>query len=195
MKKLLITGFEPFGGEKVNPSWEAVRLLPDKIGECELIKLLIPVTFADAPQKVISAAKKLGADFILCIGQAGGRKDISVEFVGINLKHASIPDNAGEKPVDEEIITGGKAAYFSTVPSRKMVEAVNKSGVSASASYTAGTYVCNCVLYSLLAEFEESAVKVGFIHIPYLPEQAKNGAPSMSLDDMVKALTAAAEEL
>ena len=191
MRKLLITGFEPFGGESINPSWEAVKLLPDKLADLELTKLSLPVTFADAAQAVEAAAANLLPDVILCIGQAGGRKDISVEFVGINLKHARIPDNAGEQPTDEEIIKGGRAAYFSTVPARKLVQAVNDSGIPASASYTAGTYVCNCVLYSLLAHFDGTNTKVGFIHIPYLPEQAKNGAPSMSIEDMVKALTAA----
>ncbi len=193
MKKLLITGFEPFGGEKINPSWEAVTRLPQKINDYSLHKLLIPVTFIEAAETVIKAADEISPDLILCIGQAGGRNAITPELVGINLRHASIPDNAGFQPKDEPIVTEGETAYFSTLPVRKIAEAVNSLGIPARVSYSAGAYVCNDVLYTLLNHYKKSKTKVGFIHTPYLTEQNKE--PSMELSEIVRALTAAIENI
>ena len=190
-KKLLITGFDPFGGERINPAWEAVKSLPDKIGEVELTKLQIPTIFEAAARTVLEAAEKLMPDVILCIGQAGGRKAITPELVGINLREASIPDNAGNKPVDTPVVEGGPAAYFSTVPVRKMVAAINETGVSCALSSTAGTFVCNDVLYTLLNRYDGRDTQVGFIHVPFLPEQAKENVPSMPLEDIVRGLEAA----
>lgn len=195
MKKLLITGFEPFGGETRNPSWDAVELLPDRIGGYALTRLCIPVVFRTAAQAVLEAAAALCPDVILCIGQAGGRDAVTPEFVGINLMHARIPDNGGNQPLDEPIIAGGSAAYFTTVPARRMVEAIAGVGVAVKPSYSAGTYVCNDVLYSLSAHYAGTDTRVGFIHVPFAPEQAKAGVPSMPLADMVRALTAAIEVL
>ncbi len=195
MKKLLITGFEPFGGEEINPSFEAVCLLGDVIGEWELTKLCLPVVFTEASRTVIAKAEEICADAILCIGQAGGRDAVTPEFVGINLMHAAIPDNSGYKPTDEPILKGGAAAYFSTVSARKMVDAINVLGIPSKPSYSAGTYVCNELLYSTLAHFDKSRVKVGFIHVPYMTGQGKEGAPTMPLADMVRAITAAIGEL
>lgn len=193
MKRLLITGFEPFGGENINPSWEAVRMLPSKIGGYSLIKLLIPVEFGKAADMVIEAADESCPDLILCIGQAGGRSAITPELVGINLRHASIPDNSGYQPKDEPIIKGGDDAYFSTVPVRKLTEAIKASGVPSDVSYSAGAYVCNDVLYTLLHHFKDSKTKVGFIHIPYSKEQNKE--PDMHLDDIIKGLIVAIESI
>ncbi len=193
MKKLLITGFAPFGGEEINPSWEAVRALPDKIGEYELTKLCLPVVFGQAAEKAIAKAEKISADVVLSIGQAGGRAAVTPELVGINLKNAKIPDNAGNKPVDEPIIPGGAAAYFSTLPVRKMAEAIRLSGVPSELSYSAGAYVCNELLYRLLAHFDGTKTRAGFIHVPYIPEQGKE--PNMSLDNIKTALTVAIENL
>ena len=193
MKKLLITGFEPFGGEKINPSWEAVRLLPSEINEYYLTKLCIPVVFGEASEMVIRAAAEIVPDVILCIGQAGGREAVTPELVGINLRHAKIPDNNGYKPTDEPIIKGGECAYFSTLPVRKMAEAINSAGIPSKVSYSAGTYVCNDVIYTLLARFQKSKTKVGFIHIPYCKEQNKE--PSMDIAQIVKALTVAIENI
>ena len=193
MKRLLITGFEPFGGENINPSWEAVRMLPSKIGGYSLIKLLIPVEFGKAADMVIEAADESCPDLILCIGQAGGRSAITPELVGINLRHASIPDNSGYQPKDEPIIKGGDDAYFSTVPVRKLAEAIKASGVPSDVSYSAGAYVCNDVLYTLLHHFNDSKTKVGFIHIPYSKEQNKE--PDMHLDDIIKGLIVAIESI
>ena len=193
MKKLLITGFEPFGGEEINPSWEAVRRLPSEIGGYSLTKLLLPVVFGDAAESAIAEAERISADVIVCIGQAGGRNAVTPELVGINLRHASIPDNRDNAPEDEPIIAGGATAHFSTLPVRKMAEAINSVGVCARVSYSAGAYVCNDLLYTLLAHFENSGVNVGFIHIPYSLEQNKE--PAMDINDVIKGLTAAIESI
>ena len=193
MKKLLITGFEPFGGESINPSWEIVKALPDVVGDYELTKLCVPVVFGSAAELVLERAGEIQPDVILSIGQAGGRSAITPEKVAINLRHASIPDNMGNKPSDEPIIPGGETAYFSTLPVRRMTEAISASGVCAQLSYTMGTYVCNDLTYILLSHFQDSETRVGFIHVPYCTEQGKE--PSMSLCDMVKAIKIAIESM
>ena len=193
MKKLLITGFEPFGGEEINPSWEAVKCLPDEINGYSLSKLLIPVVFGEAAEAVIKAADGICPDVVLCIGQAGGRDAITPELVGINLRHASIPDNSGYQPMDEPIVQGGDDAYFSTLPVRRIAEAIRATQVPSRVSYSAGAYVCNDVLYSLLFHYKESKTRVGFIHIPYSTEQNKE--PSMNMSDIVKGLIAAIENI
>ena len=193
MKTLLITGFEPFGGEQINPSWEAVSRLPNQINGYALTKLLISVVFGVATENVLRAAEELHPDVILCIGQAGGRGAITPELVAINLRYAKIPDNEGFEPKDEPIIAGGTCAYFSTLPVRQMAEAVNNAGVASQVSYSAGAYVCNDLLYTLLAHFEGSQTRVGFIHIPYCKEQSKE--PAMEISEMVKGLTVAIENI
>ena len=189
MKKLLITGFEPFGGEEINPSAGVLRLLPERIGEYKVETLCLPVVFGEAAEKALAAAERIRPDFLICIGQAGGRAAITPELVGINLRHAEIPDNSGRKPKDEPIIEGGQAAYFSTLPVRKMVEAIRAEGISAGVSYSAGAYVCNDLLYTLLYRFDGRATRVGFIHIPYSEEQVKT--PNMPLQDIARGLVAA----
>lgn len=193
MKKLLITGFEPFGGEEINPSWEAVRRLPAEINGYSLTTLLLPVVFGEAAQAVIAEAEKISPDAIICIGQAGGRNAVTPEIVGINLRHATIPDNSGHQPKDEPIIAGGATAHFSTLPVRKISEAIKSAGIASQVSYSAGAYVCNDVLYTLLAHFENSGTRVGFIHIPYSTEQNKE--PSMDMNDIIKGLTVAIENI
>ena len=193
MKKLLITGFEPFGGEVVNPSWLAVTMLPEEIGEYQLTKLCIPVVFGEAAKQTLVFAEKLSPDVILCIGQAGGRNAITPEWVGINWRYASIPDNAGNTPKDQLIVKDGQTAYFSTLPVRKMAEAVAQAGVPSQVSYSAGAYVCNDLLYALLSHYENTPTKVGFIHVPYCEEQ--NKTPFMPLQNIVKGLTVAIENL
>lgn len=193
MKKMLITGFEPFGGEKINPSLEAVERLPMVVGGYELTKLTIPVVFGEAAEKVIRRAEEIAPDVVLCIGQAGGRDAMTPELVGINLRHATMPDNGGNQPQDEAIRAGGSDAYFSPLPVRRMAEAIRAVGVPSRVSYSAGAYVCNDVLYSLLAHFYGSETRVGFIHIPYSDEQGKE--PSLALCDMVRGLIAAIEHI
>ena len=191
MKKLLITGFEPFGGEIINPSWEAVVRLPSEIGGYSLTKLLIPVVFGEGAEAIIKTARDICPDVILCIGQAGGRSAVTPELVGINLRHGRIPDNKGNQPKDEKIDIEGADAYFSTLPVRKMSEAISEAGVASQVSYSAGAYVCNDVIYTLLSTYRNSETKVGFIHIPYCAEQNKE--PFMDMQDIIKALTVAIE--
>lgn len=186
MKKILITGFEPFGGEEINPSWDAVSRLPEVIGEYSLVKLCLPVVFGEAAEHLIRTADELVPDVILCIGQAGGRNAVTPELVAINLRHATIPDNGGNQPKDEQIAEDGERAYFSTLPVRKIAETISEAGIPSQVSYSAGAYVCNDLLYTLLARYDGTDTKVGFIHVPYSKEQNKE--PSMSLDDIVKAI-------
>lgn len=193
MRKLLITGFEPFGGEEINPSWEAVKLLPSEINGYTLTKLLLPVVFGRAAQTVIELAEEIDPDVILCIGQAGGRSNITPELVAINLRNASIPDNDGNQPKDEAILENGQTAYFSSLPVRKMSEAIATFGIPSTVSYSAGAYVCNDVLYTLLSHFDGTKTRVGFIHIPYSKEQGKE--PSMNMDDIVRGVIAAVENI
>ena len=195
MKKLLITGFDPFGGETVNPSWEAVRLLPERIGEYDLTKLQIPTEFSRASEAVLMAAEALQPDAILCVGQAGGRAGITPEVVGINLREARIPDNGGAQPVNEPVVKNGPAAYFATLPVREMVKALSDHGIPASLSYSAGAFVCNDVLYSVLHRYSGTRTMAGFVHVPFLPEQAKEGVASMALETIAEALEIAIEQM
>lgn len=194
MKKLLITGFDPFGGESINPAWEAVRLLPDVIRDFELVKLEIPTIFGAAAQVVIDKAEEIHPDAIISVGQAGGRAAVTPEMVGINLRYASIPDNMGALPCDIPIAEGGPAAYFSTLPVRAMAKAICDAGLPGAVSYSAGSFVCNDVLYSLLHRFDGTAVRAGFIHVPFLPEQTAD-KPSLPLEQTAAALRAAIEAI
>lgn len=194
-KRILITGFEPFGGETVNPAWEAVKILPETIGAYRVERLQVPTVFQKAYELTASKAEELGADAIVCVGQAGGRDAVTPERIGINLRDASIPDNAGSQPSEQPIAEGAPAAYFSTMPVKEMANAIRNAGLPGKVSNTAGTFVCNDLLYSLLRRFAGQALPIGFIHVPYLPEQAKNGQPSMPLADIVRALTAAIEAI
>ena len=193
MKKLLITGFEPFGGESINPSWEIVKALPEVVGDYEIFRLCVPVVFGRAAELVLDMAGEIQPDVILSIGQAGGRSAITPEKVAINLRHASIPDNGGNRPWDEPIIPGGETAYFSTLPVRKMAEAVGASGIASQVSYTMGSYVCNDLSYILLSHFQDSVTRVGFIHVPYCTEQGKE--PSMAINTMTNAIKTAIEAI
>ena len=189
----MITGFEPFGGEAINPSWEGVRRLPDVVSGCCLHKLCLPVAFEEAASMVMKYAEQVCPDVILCIGQAGGRKGISVEMVGINHRHASMPDNRGYEPKDQVIIKEGNDAYFSTIPVRKIADAIKNADIPADVSYSAGAYVCNDVLYTLLYNYKNTKTKVGFIHIPYSEEQQKS--PSMKLEKIINSLQIAISTL
>ena len=191
MKKLLITGFDPFGGATVNPSWEAVKRLPDKIGDWQLTKIEIPTVFGLAAQTVLTAAQDQQPDAIICVGQAGGRDSVTPEVYGVNLRHARIADNAGNRPLAQPIVQGAPGTYAATLPVHDMVRAVREIGLPSALSYSAGRFVCNDVLYTLLHRYRATLTKVGFVHVPYLPEQAKNGEPSMTLAEIAKALEAA----
>ena len=194
MKQLLITGFDPFGGEEINPAWEAVRQLPDAVGDYVLTKTEIPTVFGEAANTVLKTVDTMPTppDVILCIGQAGGRAAVTPEFVAINYRRASIADNAGTLISESPILADAPAAYFATVPVQRMTAAITDAGIRAQTSYSAGTFVCNDVLYLLLHRFSSGQTQVGFIHVPFLPEQVRDTrTPSLPLDDTVRALTAA----
>lgn len=189
-RKLLITGFDPFDGGSVNPSWLAVEQLPDTVGDFALCKLQIPTVFGEAARRVLDRAAELAPDVILCVGLSGGRDAVTPERIGVNIRDARIPDNRGFQPSGEPIDPDGPAAYFSTVPVKQMAEAIRAVWVPGAVSNTAGTFVCNDVLYTLLHHYAGTDVKVGFIHVPCLPEQ---GSPSLPLERTVAALAAAIE--
>lgn len=196
--KILVTGFEPFGGEAVNPAWEAVKRLPDAIAGAEIVKLEIPTVFSRCGGAVEEGIRACRPDAVLCVGQAGGRACVSVERVAINLAEAGIPDNAGEQPVDRPLQPGGPAAYFATVPVKAMVRSVRDHGIPCQLSYSAGTYVCNCVMYQTLhlAATRYPNIRAGFIHVPFATEQAVGKAgnvPSASLETIAQALEHALE--
>ena len=190
MKKLLITGFDPFGGATVNPSWQAVSRLPDRVGEFELCKLEIPTVYDLATRVVLEKAAEFNPDVILCVGQAGGRDSITPERIGVNIRDARISDNAGNQPRGEFVAPDGPAAYFSTVPVEKMVQAIEASGIKSTVSNSAGAFVCNDTLYGILHHFAGTRVRCGFIHVPYIPQQ---GNPSMELEQITAGLQAAIE--
>ena len=193
--KLLLTAFSPFGGEKINPSLEAVKLVKDKILETDIIKLEVPTVFGKSIKIVADTIEKEKPDYVLCIGQAGGRYGITPERVAINIDDARIPDNEGNQPIDIPIFADGEPAYFSNLPVKSIVEEIRKEGLPASLSNSAGTYVCNHLMYGVLYTLSKKfkGVKGGFIHVPFVPEQTvdKPDKPSMSLTDIVRGLEAA----
>ena len=216
--KILLTAFTPFDGEKINPALEAMKLVKDRIDDVEVVKVEVPTVFRKSIQVVTEAIEKEEPDFVLSIGQAGGREGITPERVAINIDDARIPDNEGNQPIDETIFPDGANAYFSTLPVKAMVEAIRREGLPSSLSNSAGTYVCNHLMYGVLyflnkndcqvgnghlqykdsglqndGEEKRQAVKAGFIHVPYLPEQTKNqkNLPSLPLLDMGRGLEAA----
>ena len=195
MKHLIITGFDPFGGETVNPSWEAVSRLPDHIADHRLTKLQIPTVFGLAARTVLDAADRDYPDVILCVGQAGGRDAVTPERIAVNMASSKTADNHGTILREQPILPGGPDGIFSTVPVAAMADAITDAGLAGRISNTAGTFVCNDTLYRLLSHFAGSNTSVGFIHVPHLPSQAKEGAPSMELTDIIRALTAAVEAL
>jgi pyroglutamyl-peptidase len=200
MKTVLLTGFEPFNQATVNPAWEAVRALEGWHGEDFRVEVRrLPCVFGEAIAAITRAVDELDPDVVIAVGQAGGRPDISVERVAINVDDASILDNAGLQPVDAAIVADGPAAYFSTLPIKAIVRACREQGLVAGVSQTAGTFVCNHVFYGLMhhvAAQGRQGVKAGFIHVPFLPEQAAarpDNPPSMALDDIIKGIRTAVE--
>ena len=194
MKKLLLTAFTPFDGERINPALEAVKLVKDKIGNLLIVKLEVPTVFGKSIDTVREAIEREKPDFVLSIGQAGGRAEITPERVAINLNDARIPDNEGNQPIDEPVFPDGENAYFSTLPVKAMVEAIRREGLPSSLSNSAGTYVCNHLMYGVLNYLDKRpSIKAGFIHVPYIPEQTKNKKemPVLELSEIVRGLEAA----
>ena len=195
--KILLTGFEPFGGEPVNPAEEAVKRVRDNINGAEVIKITIPTVQTKSVEVIEEAIKLHNPDVVVSVGQAGGRYDITPERVAINIDDFRIPDNEGNQPIDEIIKEDGKNAYFSNLPLKAMIKHMNDNGVPASLSNTAGTFVCNHVMYGILYMIDKKYpnIKGGFIHIPYMTSQImeKKNTPFMSLDEIVKGLEFALE--
>ena len=193
--KVLLTAFDPFGGERMNPAQEAVTLVSDQLGEIEIVKCYVPTVFEKSVEIVVEAIKIHRPDAVLCVGQAGGRPQLTLERVAINLDDAPIADNAGNQPIDRTILADGKNAYFSTLPVKGMVASIREAGIPAAISYTAGTFVCNHLMYGLLYTLENHhpGIRGGFLHVPFLPEQVKPGSntPSMPLADIVRGIEAA----
>ncbi|MCR6481481.1 pyroglutamyl-peptidase I [Amycolatopsis sp. OK19-0408] len=178
MAKVLLTGFEPFGGEPVNPSWQAVSLVGARRDDVAAVEL--PCAFEASLPALRAAVEEHRPSLVVCVGQAGGRLEVSLERVAINLIDARIPDNAGAQPVDVPVVPGAPAAYFTSLPVKACVAAIRAAGVPAAVSHTAGTYVCNQVFYGLRHHFSE--LRGGFVHVPFSPEQvAASGKPGASL--------------
>ena len=197
--KVLITGFDPFGGESINPAWEAVKAMKDNIDGIEVIKLQIPTVFKKSAEKLFAGIEEYKPDAVICIGQAGGRYDMSVERVAINMDDGRIPDNEGYQPIDTPVYEDGENAYFATLPIKGIVEEIKLAKIPASVSNTAGTYVCNHIMYSLLYYISKNNlnIKGGFIHVPYITEQVvdKKNMPYMEVATITKALECAVQAL
>ena len=190
--KVLVTGFEPFGGDGVNPSFEALSRLPAVLGEMAIATRPLPTVFGRALYALEDAIAETAPDIVLSVGLAGGRSELSLERIAINVDDARIADNDGQQPIDRPIVPGGPAAYFATLPIKACVAEMRKAGLPAAVSNSAGTFVCNHVFYATMdmAKQHRMGFRAGFLHIPYLPEQAARlgGAPSMSLDDIVRGI-------
>ena len=197
--KILLTGFEPFGGESINPAKEAVKLVKDEIKDAQIVKCYVPVVFGKAIDTVYEAMKKEKPDAVLLIGQAGGRYEITPERIAINCDDGRIPDNEGNQPVDQPVVADGPAAYFSTLPVKKMVEYMKNVNIPAAISNSAGTYVCNHLMYGVLNHIEKEFPNTigGFMHVPYLHEQVMNKkeVASLSKEDVVKGIEASLEAI
>jgi pyroglutamyl-peptidase len=195
--KALVTGFEPFGGDRVNPSFEALARLPRRLGALDLATSALPVAYGGALPALREAIAANAPDIVLCTGLAGGRAELSLERVAINIDDARIPDNDGSQPIDRPVIAGGPAAYFSTLPIKAAAAALREAGLPATVSNSAGTFLCNHVFYGLMHEAALIKQKTGgnrfrggFLHVPYLPSQAARipGAPSMALEQIVEGI-------
>lgn len=191
-RTVLLTGFQPFGGEQVNPSWQAVSALHGtRIAGHRVVARELPVAFGASLKALRAALRDMRPALVICVGQAGGRAQLSLERVAINIDDARIPDNTGQQPVDVPVVAEGPAAYFSTLPVKAMRHALNAAGFPAEVSQTAGTYVCNHVFYGLMhALRRQRIVRAGFIHIPYSPAQASMhpGTPSVAVEMVTEAL-------
>ncbi|MGL5656518.1 MAG: pyroglutamyl-peptidase I [Fusobacteriaceae bacterium] len=192
MKKVLITGFDPFGGESINPAFEAVKALPDSIEGYEIIKKEIPTVFEKSYKVLFETIDQVKPEIVICVGQAGGRFEVSPERVAINVDDARIKDNEGNQPIDVKVFEDGENAYFTNLPIKKMVDDMKQGAVPAVVSNTAGTFVCNHIMYALMYYINKNNLNIrgGFIHVPYLPEQVldKKGQPFMSQELITKGL-------
>ncbi|AHL23369.1 pyroglutamyl-peptidase I [Thermococcus nautili] len=196
--KVLVTGFEPFGGEEINPSWEAVKALPEELNGATLLKVQLPVSFTRVREILPRLITKERPDIVLLTGQAGGRPNVTVERVAINVMDSTMPDNDGFKPEDEPVFEGAPDAYFATIPIKAVVKALRKAGIPAGVSNTAGTYVCNTAMFTALHTIAVSGMetKAGFIHVPFSHAQVlEKPRPSMAQETINEAIRKALESL
>ena len=193
--KIIVTGFDPFGGETINPSIECVKALPEIEG-VELIRLELPTVFKESAKRLNEVINDVKPDAVLSVGQAGGRPGITMERIAINVDDARIPDNISQQPIDETIQTEGEAAYFTTLPIKRIVKAIREAGIPAEVSNSAGTFVCNHIMYQALfaATKADKPFKAGFMHIPFIPEQTTD-KPSLPLEESTRALQIAIETI
>ena len=193
--KIIVTGFDPFGGETINPSIECVKALPEIEG-VELIRLELPTVFKESAKRLNEVINDVKPDAVLSVGQAGGRPGITMERIAINVDDARIPDNISQQPIDEAIQLDGEDAYFTTLPIKRIVKAIREAGISAEVSNSAGTFVCNHIMYQSLfaATKADKPFKAGFMHIPFIPEQTTD-KPSLPLEESTKALQIAIETI
>ena len=193
--KVLVTGFDPFGGESINPAWEAVKVIKDEIAGAEIVKMQIPTVVGKSIAKIHDKMVEINPDIVIAVGQAGGRFGITPERVAINVTDARIPDNEGNQPIDEPIFADGDAAYFSNLPVKAVVQEIKNAGYPTSLSNTAGTYICNHVMYGILYYIQKEFpnVRGGFIHVPFAASQVVNkpNTPSMAIADITAAIEAA----
>ena len=192
---ILLTGFEPFGGESVNPSWEIASALDGWVCEGRAVRsVLLPCAFGDALHRLDEALAAHRPELVVCLGQAGGRAEISIERAALNVDDARIPDNLGRQPIDAAVVAAGPAAYFSTLPIKALARDLREAGIAVAVSNTAGTFVCNHVFYALMHRLATvpalANARGGFVHVPYTPEQAAGqpGAPSMALAMQVEGI-------
>jgi pyroglutamyl-peptidase len=187
---ILLTGFEPFGGEAINPSWEVARALDrERMGEQRIAARQLPCVFGEAAAVLTAAIDELKPTLVLALGQAAGRCDFSIERVAINVDDARIADNAGAQPIDTPVIPGAPAAYFANLPIKAMVAALRDAGYPASVSQSAGTFVCNHAFFALMHALAKCpGVRGGFMHLPLLPEQAARtpAQPSLPLGTRIE---------
>ncbi|WP_025542504.1 pyroglutamyl-peptidase I [Vibrio parahaemolyticus] len=195
MKKVLITGFEPFGGDAINPALEAVKRLEEtSLDGGIIVTCQVPVTRFESIRAVIDAIEAHQPDCVITVGQAAGRSAITPERVAINVDDFRIPDNGGNQPIDEPIIEHGPDAYFSSLPIKRIAQTLQESGIPCQVSNSAGTFVCNHLFYGVQHYLRDKSIRHGFVHIPLLPEQATDGSlPSMSLDMIVAGLKLVAQ--
>lgn len=189
--KALVTGFDPFGGDAINPSYEAVRLLPARVGALEVVTAQLPTSFARAPRQLLALIRRERPAIVLCVGLAADRAALSIERVAVNLSHARIADNDGRQPRDKPVIARAPVGYFSTLPVRKIVAALTRAGVAADVSMSAGTFVCNHVFFNLLHAASQARGsgplrRAGFVHVPGLPADAEQA--QRALNELARAL-------
>jgi len=196
MSRILLTGFEPFGGDQINPSWEIAKAINgQKIAGVSIVARMLPCVFGEALTVLRQSLDEVNPGLVLALGQAGGRSDFSIERIAINIDDARIADNAGARPIDQPVVDDAPAAYFSTLPIKTMVAGLRAAGHPASVSQTAGTFVCNHVFFGLQHALHGSGARSGFMHLPLLPAQAARlaGQPSMALDQMLAGVRLALE--